>query len=39
MITFGVLLFLFASLADTSSHNRRLVESILSDIVRRNREG
>ena len=37
MITFGVLLFLFASLADTSSHNRRLVESILSDIVRRNR--
>lgn len=38
LITFSVLLFLFASLADTASHNRRLIESILSDRIRSKRE-
>ncbi|MFO8184342.1 MAG: glycosyltransferase family 2 protein [Candidatus Aegiribacteria sp.] len=37
MITFAVLLFLFASLADTASHNRRLIEAVLSDRIRKNR--
>jgi glycosyltransferase involved in cell wall biosynthesis len=39
LITFAALLFLFASLADTASHNRRLIESILSDRIKRNRGG
>ncbi len=38
LVTFGAIFGLFASLADTSSHNRRLSESILADRVRRRRE-
>lgn len=37
LVTFSVLLFLFASLADTASHNRHLLESIVSENVRKNR--
>lgn len=37
LVTFSVLLFLFASLADTASHNRHLLESVVSENVRRNR--
>ncbi|MCK4806484.1 MAG: glycosyltransferase family 2 protein, partial [Candidatus Aegiribacteria sp.] len=39
LITFGVLLFLFASLADTASHNRHLIETVISENVRKNRDG
>lgn len=38
LITFSVLLLLFASLADTASHNRHLLESVISENVRKNRE-
>ncbi len=38
LITFGVLLFLFASLADTASHNRHLIEIIIAEHVRKNRK-
>lgn len=38
LVTFGAIFGLFASLADTSSHNRRLSESILADRVRTRRE-
>mgnify|MGYP002394912205 CR=1 FL=1 len=38
LITFGAIFGLFASLADTSSHNRRLSEGIMADRVRRRRE-
>ena len=38
LVTFGILLFLFASLADTASHNRKLIESIISEQTRKNRE-
>jgi len=38
MITFGAIFGLFASLADTSSHNRRLSETVIADRVRRRRE-
>ncbi len=37
LITFGILLFLFASLADTASHNRQLIETIISENIRNNR--
>lgn len=38
LITFAVLLFLFASLADTASHNRHLIEIIIAENVRKNRK-
>lgn len=38
LITFGVLLFLFASLADTTSHNRRLIEYIVAERIRNRRD-
>lgn len=37
LMTFSVLLFLFASLADTASHNRHLLENTVAYNVRRNR--
>jgi len=37
MITFSVLLVLFASLADTASHNRHLIEEVIAQNVRRSR--
>jgi len=36
-ITFGILLLLVASLADTASHNRHLIEEVNAEIIRRNR--
>lgn len=36
-ITFGVLLLLVASLADTASHNRHLIEEVNAENIRRNR--
>lgn len=38
LVTFGILLFLFASLADTASHNRKLIESVISEQTRKNRK-
>jgi len=37
MMTFAVLLVLFASLADTASHNRHLIEEVIAQNVRRSR--
>ena len=37
LVTFGVLLLLFASLADTASHNRHLTEEVIAQNVRRSR--
>ncbi len=37
LITFAALLFLFASLADTASHNRSLLEDAVADRTRRHR--